>query len=160
MNPPIWRCDRFGYTISIDRQKAESQINRILAGDAVYPALFRHAQACLPDPDALRKVIAEAGEDLLISRLIPRSYHGSNGLPSSEVGTPDDDPAGNLVELFRKDLEVKTIYLVLGIRAAREKFKVTPSELIDQMLVSSALFREDRRQFFEQGSRLTRAATT
>ena len=38
----------FGYTISIDRQKTESQINRILAGDAVYPALFRHAQACLP----------------------------------------------------------------------------------------------------------------
>jgi hypothetical protein len=42
-------------------------------------------------------------------------YHGTNGLPTSEVGAPDDDPGGNLVELFRKDLEVKMIYLVIGI---------------------------------------------
>jgi Domain of unknown function (DUF4209) len=141
----------FEYTISVDREKAESEIKRILAGDAVYPALFRLAQACLPDPDALRRFIAEASEDSPLSRGISRSYHGTNGLPTSEVCAPDDDPGGNLVELFRKDLEVKMIYLVIGIRAAHEKFKVTPSELIDQMLVSSPLFREDRREFFEQG---------
>jgi hypothetical protein len=58
------------------------------------------------------------------------------------VGSPEDDPNGNLVEVFRKDLEVKMIYLVLGIQAAREKFKFTSSELIDQMLVGSPLFRK------------------
>jgi len=142
---------RFEYTISIDEEHATAQINRILAGDAAYPALFRLAQACLPDPDELRKVVEEDGEDLLVSRLIPRSYHGRSGLPLSEVGTPDDDPAGNLVELFSKDLQIKMIYLVLGIRAARDKFKMSPAELIDQMLVGSPLFNEDRRPFFEQG---------
>jgi hypothetical protein len=141
----------FEYTISLDQQETEMQINRLLAGNAAYPALYRLASACLPDPDALRTFIAESGEELLLSRTIPRSYHGRNGLPSSQVGMPDEDPGGNLVELFRKDLEVKMIYLVLGIRAARKKFKVSPSELIDQMLIGSPLFREDRRGFFEQG---------
>jgi len=141
----------FEYTVSIDRQETESLLNRLLTGSAVYPALFRLARACVPDPDALRKFIAESGEELLFSRLITRSYHGSHGLPSSEVGSPDDDPNGNLVEVFRKDLEVKMIYLVLGMRAAREKFNFTSSELIDEMLVGSPLFREDRREFFEQG---------
>jgi hypothetical protein len=139
------------YTVSLDRQETESLLNGLLTGTAAYPALFRLASACVPDPEALRKFIAESGEGLLVSRSITRSYHGSHGLPSSEVGSPDDDPNGNLVEVFRKDLEVKMIYLVLGMRAAREKFKFTPAELIDQMLVGSPLFREDRREFFEQG---------
>jgi hypothetical protein len=141
----------FEYTISIDRQETESLLNGLLMGTAAYPALFRLASACVPDPEALRKFIAESGEELLLSRSITRSYHGSHGLPSSEVGSPDDDPNGNLVEVFRKDLEVKMIYLVLGMRAAREKFKFSSSELIDQMLVGSPLFREDRREFFDQG---------
>jgi lysyl-tRNA synthetase class 1 len=141
----------FEYTISLDKQETEKLINRLLVGTDAYPALFRLASACLPDPDALRKLITESKEESLLSRMIPRSYIGNNGLPSSQIGTPDDDPGGNLVELFRKDLEVKMIYLVIGIRAAREKFKVTPSELIDEMLVGSPLFREDRRVFFEQG---------
>jgi len=141
----------FEYTVSIDREETESLLNKLLTGSALYPALFRLAIACVPDPDDLRKFIAESGEELLFSRLITRSYHGSHGLPSSEVGSPHDDPNGNLVEVFRKDLEVKMIYLVLGMRAAREKFNFTSSELIDEMLVGSPLFREDRREFFEQG---------
>ena len=141
----------FEYTVSIDRQETESQLNALLVGSAAYPALFRLARACVPDPDELRRFLAESGEELVFSRSITRSYYGSHGLPSSQVGSPDEDPSGNLVEVFRKDLEIKMMYLVLGMRAAREKFEFTSSELIDQMLAGAPLFREDRREFFEQG---------
>jgi hypothetical protein len=141
----------FGYTISLDQDRVAAEIKRIIVGKDAYRALFRLAYACLPDPDKLRKIIEDGGEDLLVSRLIPRSFHGSSGLPMSGVGTTEEDPNGNLVELFGKDLQAKMIYLVLGIRAAREKFKYSPSQLIDEMLVGSPLFREDRREFFEQG---------
>jgi lysyl-tRNA synthetase class 1 len=142
---------RFEYTVYLDQEETESQLNKLLTGIAVYPAVFRLAYACLPDPDTLRKFISEAAEQAPISRSITRSYYGSHGLPSSEVGSPEHDPNGNLVELFQRDPEGKMIYLVLGMRTAREKFKFTPSELIEKMLVGSPLFRGDRREFFEQG---------
>ena len=141
----------FSYTISIDAEKADTEISRLIFGKDAYPALYRLAYACLPDADKIRKVIEDAGEDLLVSRLIPRSIHGDGGLPVTGIGTIDEDPKGNLVELFGKDLQVKSNYLVLGIRAAREKFKYSPSNLIDEMLVGSPFFREDRREFFEHG---------
>jgi hypothetical protein len=57
----------------------------------------------------------------VVSRLIPRSVHGSSGLPMSGIGTPEDDSKGNLVEFFGKDLQSKMIYSTLGMRAARKK---------------------------------------
>jgi hypothetical protein len=141
----------FQYTVSLDRQETESRLDKLLTGTAAYPALYRLAYACLPNLETLRKFIADASELAPISRSITRSYSGSHGLPSSQVGSPEDDPNGNLVELFQRDPETKMIHLVLGMRAAREKFKFTSAELIDQMLVGSPLFHEDRRGFFEQG---------
>jgi hypothetical protein len=56
-----------------------------------------------------------------------------------------------LVEFPAQDLQFKSVFLTQGIQAAREKFRYTPSRVIEEMLIDSPLFREDRREFFERG---------
>ena len=111
----------------------------------LYPALFRLASVYLPDPDALRKFIIESEEEPQLSRMIPRSYDGNNGLPSSQIGTPDEQWVVDLKSLgctrvfeARNDVHHCQSVVMTVVRPVADFLRTASPKLPDSPIPSSS----------------------
>jgi lysyl-tRNA synthetase class 1 len=134
--------------------KAEADANVAIDGwlatNDLFFAIFRASYSLLPDPDDIRKMLAQTAIDCPLMSSIPRSLIGSQGMPVATIGALEDDQEGRLVEMYVQLLQMNAPVLDRIWVKAKEKFNFTVEQLAEA-LRPSLLFESDRRDFFIQG---------
>jgi lysyl-tRNA synthetase class 1 len=123
---------------SIDRQELEASLEKIIAVNHPFLALFRLALYLRPKCESLRTQVKENEEKFIFYSLIPRTIIGHDGLPKATIGSSDTDLEGRMVEEAMHSFLLTPQFFHLGYLKTKERFDFAPPDLM-QVLSASYL---------------------
>ena len=115
---------------SIDPQDLDESIQRIIAVDHPFLALFRLARNFSPRCESLRMQVKEHEEKFIFYSLIPRTVIGHDGLPKATIGSSETDLEGRMVEEAMYSFLLVPGFFHLGYVKTKERFDFRPSDLM------------------------------
>jgi hypothetical protein len=121
---------------SIDRQEVDEWIEKMIAGDHAFLALFRLARNLSPKCDSLRLRVKEHEKDFIFYSLIARTIIGHDGLPKATIGSSETDMEGRMVEEAMESFLLMPNFFHLGYTKTKERFGFTSAELTEVVSAS------------------------
>jgi lysyl-tRNA synthetase class 1 len=121
---------------SIDRQELDESIERIIAVDHPFLALFKLARDLSPKCESLRLQVKEHEKEFIFYSLLPRTIIGHDGLPKATIGSSETDLEGRMVEEAMQAFPLTPNLFHLGYAKAKERFGFTPHDLVEVLSAS------------------------
>jgi hypothetical protein len=121
---------------SINRQDLEESIEKIIAVDHPFLALFRLARNLSPKCDSLRLQVKEHERDFIFYSLIPRTIIGRDGLPKATIGSSETDLEGRMVEEAMHSFLLTPNFFHMGYAKAKERFNFTTQDVVEVLSAS------------------------
>ena len=121
---------------SIPREELEAQLERLIAVDHPFLALFRLAKNLSPRCDTLRAQAIEHDKTFVYRRLMHRVIIGRDGLPKATIGSSEDDMPGVMVEEAMHEMLLSPSLFHMGYVRSKERFAFTPGDLMETIRAS------------------------
>lgn len=127
---------KVSFETSIDRHELEEWIEKIIAVDHPFLALFRLARHLRPKCDSLRLQVKENEKNFIFYSLFPRTIIGHDGLPKATIGSSETDLEGRMVEEAMESFVLAPNFFHLGYMKAKERFDFTSQDLAEMVSAS------------------------
>jgi hypothetical protein len=121
---------------SIDQQELDESIEKIVAVDHPFLALFRLARNLSPKCDSLRLQVKEHEKDFIFYSLFPRTIIGHDGQPKATIGSSETDLEGRMVEEAMNSFLLTPNFFHIGYAKTKERFDFTPQDLAELLSAS------------------------
>lgn len=137
------------HSVQFTQDEIDKFVETATAG-GLQATLARIAVRFLPDPEDTKRQVLDTAERSPLFSLFTKRSIDRDGRVIAEVGSPEDDMEGQIAHEMGETMGFWVPFLRLAIEKMRDKYTVSPGDVLDFVYLSPA-FAEDRRDLIRAG---------